>query len=235
MIVLLVSLSDARAKVSLLNQEVIIEKLQSVVELKLRSSNESRIFQEQFDAILLKGPFDIVFHKREADRVNEGKVKKDDAMLGIGDGLKIREITYLEEGAVLDDDIVHVEGLQIGEAFREGDEVGGVVGAVELDELRRRCPVVIAPPTELNQPPLQLHVGFDDLVRRKKNKNPWPGARRGGRSPAGTRRRPIIPLLEGFPGRVSDQTYDPILVEDPHTRHYLSSTTYENNEKDINT
>nr|GMD24840.1 DNA mismatch repair protein MLH1 [Ipomoea batatas] len=34
-------------QVSLLNQEVIIEKLQSVVELKLRSSNESRIFQEQ--------------------------------------------------------------------------------------------------------------------------------------------------------------------------------------------
>nr|GMD44285.1 MutL-like protein 1 [Ipomoea batatas] len=33
--------------VILLNQEVIIEKIQSVVELKLRSSNESRIFQEQ--------------------------------------------------------------------------------------------------------------------------------------------------------------------------------------------
>ncbi|XP_019199649.1 PREDICTED: DNA mismatch repair protein MLH1 isoform X2 [Ipomoea nil] len=45
--VLLVSLSDACGKVSLLNQEIIIEKIQSVVELKLRSSNESRIFQEQ--------------------------------------------------------------------------------------------------------------------------------------------------------------------------------------------
>lgn len=34
-------------QVSLLNQEVIIEKIQSVVESKLRNSNESRTFQEQ--------------------------------------------------------------------------------------------------------------------------------------------------------------------------------------------
>nr|GMD20593.1 MutL-like protein 1 [Ipomoea batatas] len=121
MIVLLVSLSDARAKVSLLNQEVIIEKLQSVVELKLRSSNESRIFQEQSKDIWMakhlcihKGHGRDVFGEvkrylpsskakdntksfrvklrlkslvdwekiqREADRVNEGKVKKDDAKL----------------------------------------------------------------------------------------------------------------------------------------------------------
>jgi len=33
--------------VSLLNQEVIIEKIQSVVESTLRSSNEARTFQEQ--------------------------------------------------------------------------------------------------------------------------------------------------------------------------------------------
>nr|GMD93297.1 MutL-like protein 1 [Ipomoea batatas] len=121
MIVLLVSLSDARAKVSLLNQEVIIEKLQSVVELKLRSSNESRIFQEQSKDIWmakhlcihkghgrdafgevkrylpsskakdntksfrvklrLKSLVDWEKIQREADRVNEGKVKKDDAKL----------------------------------------------------------------------------------------------------------------------------------------------------------
>ena len=34
-------------QVSLLNQEVIIEKIQSVVESKLRNSNEARTFQEQ--------------------------------------------------------------------------------------------------------------------------------------------------------------------------------------------
>ncbi|CAK9160324.1 unnamed protein product, partial [Ilex paraguariensis] len=33
--------------VSLLNQEVIIEKIQSVVESRLRNSNEARAFQEQ--------------------------------------------------------------------------------------------------------------------------------------------------------------------------------------------
>lgn len=34
-------------QVSLLNQEVIIEKIQAVVESKLRNSNEERTFQEQ--------------------------------------------------------------------------------------------------------------------------------------------------------------------------------------------
>lgn len=34
-------------QVSLLNQEIIIEKIQSAVESKLRNSNESRTFQEQ--------------------------------------------------------------------------------------------------------------------------------------------------------------------------------------------
>lgn len=132
----------------------------------------------------------------------------------------------MEEGAVLDDDIVHVEGLEIGEVFREGDEVGGVIGAVELEELRRRRRLVvwvtITPPTELNQPPLKLDVGSDHLVGRKENKNPGTRAGRGGRATraaSGTRRR-TIPLLEGFPGWVGDQTHDSILVENPHARHY---------------
>lgn len=34
-------------QVSLLNQEVIIAKIQSVVESKLRNSNEAKTFQEQ--------------------------------------------------------------------------------------------------------------------------------------------------------------------------------------------
>lgn len=34
-------------QVSLLNQEIIIEKIQSVVESKLRNSNDTRTFQEQ--------------------------------------------------------------------------------------------------------------------------------------------------------------------------------------------
>lgn len=34
-------------QVSLLNQEIIIEKIQSVVESRLRSSNETQTFQEQ--------------------------------------------------------------------------------------------------------------------------------------------------------------------------------------------
>ncbi|VFQ90549.1 unnamed protein product [Cuscuta campestris] len=42
-----VNVHPTKKEVSLLNQEVIIEKIQSVVELKLRSSNESRTFQEQ--------------------------------------------------------------------------------------------------------------------------------------------------------------------------------------------
>ncbi|GLT32860.1 hypothetical protein SLA2020_074940 [Shorea laevis] len=42
-----VNVHPTKREVSLLNQEVITEKLQSVVESKLRNSNESRTFQEQ--------------------------------------------------------------------------------------------------------------------------------------------------------------------------------------------
>lgn len=34
-------------QVSLLNQEIIVEKIQTIIELRLRNSNESRTFQEQ--------------------------------------------------------------------------------------------------------------------------------------------------------------------------------------------
>lgn len=42
-----VNVHPTKREVSLLNQEVIIEKIQSVIESKLRNSNESRTFQEQ--------------------------------------------------------------------------------------------------------------------------------------------------------------------------------------------
>ncbi|KAL8059951.1 hypothetical protein ABFX02_03G121000 [Erythranthe guttata] len=42
-----VNVHPTKREVSLLNQEVIIEKIQSVLESKLRNSNESRTFQEQ--------------------------------------------------------------------------------------------------------------------------------------------------------------------------------------------
>ncbi|KAK4354141.1 hypothetical protein RND71_026335 [Anisodus tanguticus] len=42
-----VNIHPTKREVSLLNQEFVIEKIQSVVESKLRSSNESRTFQEQ--------------------------------------------------------------------------------------------------------------------------------------------------------------------------------------------
>ncbi|CAH9082459.1 unnamed protein product [Cuscuta epithymum] len=42
-----VNVHPTKREVSLLNQEVILEKIQSVVELNLRSCNESRTFQEQ--------------------------------------------------------------------------------------------------------------------------------------------------------------------------------------------
>ncbi|XP_059460207.1 DNA mismatch repair protein MLH1-like [Corylus avellana] len=42
-----VNVHPTKREVSLLNQEVIIEKIQSVVESKLRNSNEARTFQEQ--------------------------------------------------------------------------------------------------------------------------------------------------------------------------------------------
>uniref|UniRef100_A0A2P2LUP8 DNA mismatch repair protein MLH1 n=1 Tax=Rhizophora mucronata TaxID=61149 RepID=A0A2P2LUP8_RHIMU len=42
-----VNVHPTKREVSLLNQEIIIEKIQSAVELKLRNSNDARMFQEQ--------------------------------------------------------------------------------------------------------------------------------------------------------------------------------------------
>ncbi|KAJ8770000.1 hypothetical protein K2173_009083 [Erythroxylum novogranatense] len=42
-----VNVHPTKREVSLLNQEIIIEKIQSTVELKLRNSNEARMFEEQ--------------------------------------------------------------------------------------------------------------------------------------------------------------------------------------------
>lgn len=42
-----VNVHPTKREVSILNQEIIIEKIQSVVELKLRNSNDTRTFQEQ--------------------------------------------------------------------------------------------------------------------------------------------------------------------------------------------
>lgn len=45
------------AQVSLLNQEIIIEKIQSTIESRLRNSNESRIFQEQ--VLMMNVPYQL--------------------------------------------------------------------------------------------------------------------------------------------------------------------------------
>ena len=37
---------------------------------------------------------------------------------------------------IFNDNVVHMHGLEFGEAFGEGNQVGGVMGAVELEELR---------------------------------------------------------------------------------------------------
>lgn len=42
-----VNVHPTKREVSLLNQEIIIEKIQTIIELRLRNSNESRTFQEQ--------------------------------------------------------------------------------------------------------------------------------------------------------------------------------------------
>lgn len=72
-------------------------------------------------------------------------------------------VTDLEERAVLDDDVVHVSSPEVGKVSGEGNEVGGVVGTVELEELRLGRAGVAAP-SELIQPRLQLSVGVDHLV-----------------------------------------------------------------------
>lgn len=57
-----------------------------------------------------------------------------------------RGVTDFEERTVLDDDIVHMKGLEVGKPFRERDEMGRVIGAVELDELRLTRVMVTGPP-----------------------------------------------------------------------------------------
>ncbi|KAA8543870.1 hypothetical protein F0562_021953 [Nyssa sinensis] len=68
--------------------------------------------------------------------------------------------------AVLDDDIVHVDGLEVGEVFRERNEMVGFFGSVELEKVRP-VGVVVAGPAELGESLLELGVGSYDVVRRE--------------------------------------------------------------------
>ena len=81
---------------------------------------------------------------------------------------------------IFNDNVVHMHGLEFGEAFGEGNQVGGVMGAVELEELRFGWIPVPAPP-EFAQSLLEFGVGADDLVGWEidQDSRPSPWRRRG--------------------------------------------------------
>lgn len=122
-------------------------------------------------------------------------------------------VTNLKERAVLDDDVVHVEVLKVGEVSGEGDEVGGGVRAMELDEVRL-VRVRVASPTEFGESLLEFGVGTDDLVAREVDEDPWSGTGSGGCARVGW-----LLLLEGLPCWVGYEPSHSVLAENPHTRH----------------
>lgn len=81
--------------------------------------------------------------------------------------------------AIFDDDVVHVHGLEFGEAFWERDQVDRVVGAVELEELRFGG-IPVATPPEFAESLLEFGVGLDHLVGREIDQDSGPSPWRGG-------------------------------------------------------
>ncbi|KAK3004984.1 hypothetical protein RJ639_017902 [Escallonia herrerae] len=89
-----VNIHPTKREVSLLNQEVIIEKIQSAVESKLRNSNEARTFQEQVQGY--KGP--------KSQKVPVHKMVRTDALDPAGRlhaYLKIKPPSDLERNSAL--------------------------------------------------------------------------------------------------------------------------------------
>lgn len=74
-----------------------------------------------------------------------------------------RGVTHFEERPVLDHNIVHMAGLEVGEAIGQRNKMGRIFRLVELDQLRPSRVPVSSPP-EFGQSELQLGVGPDDLV-----------------------------------------------------------------------
>ncbi|KAF7823644.1 Flowering-promoting factor 1-like protein 1 [Senna tora] len=107
-------------------------------------------------------------------------------------------LTYLEEARVVKDNLVEMEVLEVVEVGREGNEVRGGVGAMELNELRR---VVVPSPPELDEAVLQLVEGPNHVIGREVDEHPRSCA--GGRGGAGAGERRRV-LLEGFSGWVAD-------------------------------
>ncbi|CAL9132668.1 unnamed protein product, partial [Musa acuminata var. zebrina] len=109
----------------------------------------------------------LVPHCHSQDISETGKSKKGRkstrySKVGVGLGVHAGrlQVDDLEGVAVLDDDVVHVDGLEAGEVLGEGDEVDG--GAlVELEEVGF---LVVALPPQSQQLPLQRRVGGDHLV-----------------------------------------------------------------------
>lgn len=126
----------------------------------------------------------------------------------------LRWVTNLEEGAVLDDNVVHMEGADAGEVAGQGDEVGWVIRAVELQEVRSER-IRVAGPAQLSQSLLQFCMGMDYLIGRDVDKNTGPSSGSGG----GTRVAVWLLPLERLPCGVWDQPGYSILVENPHSRH----------------
>lgn len=126
-----------------------------------------------------------------------------------------RKLTDLEGGPILDNDIVHVVGLEVVEAFGERNEVQRVIWPVKLDQVRPVRVVVTGPSRD--------QWAAAGAARRSRSPG-WTGGRRG---PWGGRRvRWLcrvagwrVSLLEGFTGRVGDQSSYALLVEYPHAGH----------------
>lgn len=124
-------------------------------------------------------------------------------------------ITNFKKGSILDDDVVHMEGLEVIKVRRERDEVSRVLGAVELHEVRSEEWVgLVASPSEFSESLLEFGVRADDLVGREKYQDS--GSSTGG---SGCTRIGRLFLLEGFAGRVPDQPSDAVFVEYPHAGH----------------
>lgn len=127
---------------------------------------------------------------------------------------RLLHVSDMEDVRVLDDDIIHMNRVKLGEVTRERDEIDRCF-LVELEEMIGVVSTVVPLPPETLQDPLEWSVRRDNIAGRKMDKNLPPHPLLLATTGGGRIRRISGVLIV----RILHQPHHSVLVEHPHTRH----------------
>ena len=127
---------------------------------------------------------------------------------------RLLHVSDMEDVRVLDDDIIHMNGIELREVPRERDEINRC-SLVELEEMVGVVSIVVPLPSKTLQDPLKRSVRRDNLAGRKMDKDLPPHPLLLATTGGGRVRR----ISGGLVVRILNQPHHSVLVEHPYTRH----------------